>query len=211
VSFQFDLLAGIGFLGQGLFASRIILQWIASEKAGRSIVPRGYWSVSLVAAGLVLAYAVGRHNIVYALSVLPGALVAWRNMRLRRGRRRRELLPWAVALLALIAWAAYRQLLDEKYVGPPVWAAVGITGSILWSLRNLLQWWISERLGQSTLPVSFWVLSLVGSLLLVLYAITRADLVMIIGYGFGCVPYVRNLRLLLFPPARGDPQALGKA
>lgn len=186
------LLLVVGFVGQALFAGRVIYQWIASERAGHPVVPKGYWALSLVGAAFVLAYSVGVHNLVFVMSVLPGAVIAYMNMRIRGKSSRRELVPWAVALLALVAWTVVAQ----PRVGAPVWAAIGLLGSLLWSLRHIFQWWVSERRGTPTLPLSFWLLSLVGGLFLLAYACSRLDPVMIAGYLFNCLPYLRILVLM---------------
>lgn len=188
------LLLITGFVGQALFAGRVIYQWIASERAGHPVVPRGYWALSLVGAAFVLVYSVGKHNLVFVMSVLPGAVIAYMNMRIRGKSSRRELAPWAVALLALVGWTVWAQ--DKLRVGPPVWAAIGLVGSIMWSLRHFFQWWVSERRGTPTLPLSFWLLSLVGGLFLLAYACSRLDPVMIAGYLFNCLPYARIIVLL---------------
>ena len=73
---------------------------------------------------------------------------------------------------------------------------LAIVGSILWSLRHVFQWWVSERRGTPTLPLSFWLLSLVGGLFLLAYACSRLDPVMIAGYLFNCLPYARIIVLL---------------
>jgi len=185
------LLLATGYIGQALFAGRVVYQWYASERAGRAVVPRGYWGLSLAGSALVLAYGVGKHNLVFVMSVLPGTVIAYLNMRVHRKASRRKLLPWAVALLALVLWAAWQQ----PRVGEPVWAAVGLIGSLLWGLRNVFQWWVSQRRGEPTLPVSFYLLSLVGSFFLLAYALRQRDVVMILGYAFNSVPYVRILLL----------------
>ncbi len=186
------LLLATGFVGQALFAGRVIYQWIASERAGHPVVPRGYWALSLVGAAFVLVYSVGVHNLVFVMSVLPGAVIAYMNMRIRGKSSRRELVPWALALLALVAWTVVAQ----PRVGAPAWAVIGLLGSLMWSLRHVFQWWVSERRGTPTLPLSFWLLSLVGGLLLLAYACSRVDPVMIAGYLFNCLPYLRILVLM---------------
>lgn len=188
------VLLATGFVGQALFAGRVIYQWYASEKAGKPVVPRGYWALSLVGAAFVLVYSVAIHNLVFVMSVLPGAVIAYMNMRIRAKSSRRELVPWAVALMALVAWTVWAQ--DRLRVGPPVWAAIGLVGSVMWSLRHVFQWWVSERRGTPTLPLSFWLLSLVGGLFLLAYACSRLDPVMIAGYLFNCLPYLRILFLI---------------
>jgi lipid-A-disaccharide synthase-like uncharacterized protein len=192
-----SLLLATGYLGQALFAGRVIYQWFASERAGRVVVPRGYWGMSLLGSALVLAYGVGRHNLVFVMSVLPGTVIAYLNLRIRRKARRRKLVPWAVALLAVVVWAAWKQ----PRVGEGVWAAIGLVGSLMWGLRHVSQWWVSQRRGEPTLPLSFYLLSLLGSFFLLAYAIRHVDPVMILGYAFNSVPYIRILLLLRAPTA----------
>lgn len=76
------------------------------------------------------------------------------------------------------------------------WLAVGFGGQALFTSRFLIQWIASERRGESVLPVAFWYLSLVGGLLLLIYAISRVDPVIITGQALGVVVYGRNLVLV---------------
>jgi lipid-A-disaccharide synthase-like uncharacterized protein len=185
-------LDGVGAVGTGLFGVRVVYQWVASERAGRTLIPRGYWGLSLTAAALVLFYAVSLHDAVYVMSVLPGAVIAYLNMRIKGTASRRKLLPWAVAFLGLVGWAAWAQ----PRLGHPVWATIGLIGSAFWGTRHVFQWWVSERRGVPTLPASFYIFSLVGSLFLLAYASAKANPVMIASYAFNFVPYLRLLRLL---------------
>jgi lipid-A-disaccharide synthase-like uncharacterized protein len=78
----------VGFLGQALFFSRFLLQWIASERRGESVVPRGFWYLSLGGAALLLAYAIWRRDPVFILGQSFGFLVYTRNLVLIRNRAR---------------------------------------------------------------------------------------------------------------------------
>lgn len=70
----------IGFLGQGLFFMRFFVQWIASEKKGRSTIPNAFWYFSL-AGGLVLfSYAIWRQDPVFMLGQGMGLLIYSRNL-----------------------------------------------------------------------------------------------------------------------------------
>ncbi len=199
----------VGATGQALFASRILLQWRAAERARRPVVPPRYWEVSIVAGGLVLLYGILERNHVYMLGVLPGCVASARNLALKRPASSRSLLPWALLLLVLSATSV--ALAPRR--GSTLWAAIGLVGALLWSGRVLAQWWTSERAGRSTLPLSFWALSLAGGLTLSAYAVALRDPVMLSGYALGCVPYVRNLVLLrrLPGPARSMPSMLKRA
>lgn len=77
-----------------------------------------------------------------------------------------------------------------------LWLALGFAGQAAFSGRFLVQWLASERAGRSVVPVWFWVLSIVGSALLLAYAVYRRDPVFILGQSFGFLVYIRNLVLI---------------
>ena len=72
----------IGFLGQLLFTSRFLVQWIASERARRSVVPLAFWWFSLAGGATLLAYAVWRRDPVFAVGQASGLLIYIRNLML---------------------------------------------------------------------------------------------------------------------------------
>ena len=74
-----------------------------------------------------------------------------------------------------------------------VWYAVGFLGQAFFFSRFLLQWLASERAGRSVIPLSFWYLSLLGGVTLLVYAIHLGDPVFIIGQSTGAFIYLRNL------------------
>lgn len=76
------------------------------------------------------------------------------------------------------------------------WIAVGFVGQLLFSMRFLLQWLASEKARDSIVPTSFWWFSIGGSLILLMYALHRADPVFILGQSLGCFIYLRNLQLI---------------
>lgn len=80
----------LGFLGQGLFTSRMLVQWWASERAGRSVVPVTFWLLSLVGAGIILAYAIYKRDPVIIVGQSTGLFVYIRNLQLMRRRRQNE-------------------------------------------------------------------------------------------------------------------------
>ena len=84
----------------------------------------------------------------------------------------------------------------------PVWFVLGMAGQAIFFSRFLVQWVASERARKSFIPPVFWWLSLVGSMLLLAYAIHRKDPVFVLGQAFGWVVYARNLMLI---QRNGDP------
>jgi len=77
-----------------------------------------------------------------------------------------------------------------------LWLAVGFVGQLAFTGRFVLQWLYSEYKKRSMIPVGFWYLSIVGSALLLAYAIYREDPVFIVGQSFGFIVYLRNLQLI---------------
>jgi lipid-A-disaccharide synthase-like uncharacterized protein len=75
---------GIGFLGQGLFFGRWVVQWIASEKNAESQVPVSFWYMSLIGGFITLAYAIYRKDPVFIAGQGIGSVVYIRNLMLIR-------------------------------------------------------------------------------------------------------------------------------
>jgi lipid-A-disaccharide synthase-like uncharacterized protein len=77
----------VGFLGQGLFFGRWLVQWIVSERRAESQMPVAFWYLSLVGGLITLAYAIYRRDPVFIAGQSIGALVYIRNLMLihRRG------------------------------------------------------------------------------------------------------------------------------
>ena len=76
------------------------------------------------------------------------------------------------------------------------WVLVGLGGQVLFMMRFVIQWIVSENAKRSTIPVSFWWLSIGGAAILLAYAIYRADPVFILGQSLGFFIYARNLWLI---------------
>ena len=76
----------------------------------------------------------------------------------------------------------------------PVWLLIlGTIGQLVFTLRFVYQWVYSERKKVSSLPIGFWLLSLIGSGLILVYAVFREDPVLLAGHGFGLMMYFRNI------------------
>jgi lipid-A-disaccharide synthase-like uncharacterized protein len=77
-----------GLLGTVTFGSRFLVQWIASERAGQSVVPSVFWYLSIAGSVILLAYAIHLRNPVFILAYLPNALIYLRNLSLIRKEER---------------------------------------------------------------------------------------------------------------------------
>ena len=79
-----------GFAGQAAFAGRMLVQWIASERANASVVPRAFWILSLLGGTTLLIYFVRRGDPVGITGQLLGVLIYIRNLALIARAERRD-------------------------------------------------------------------------------------------------------------------------
>ena len=70
----------IGFLGQAFFFSRFLIQWIASEKEKRSVIPNLFWYLSVFGGTILLGYAIHRRDPVFITGQAVGLFVYFRNL-----------------------------------------------------------------------------------------------------------------------------------
>ena len=70
----------VGFVGQGLFASRFIYQWLYSEKIGKSTIPIGFWYLSILGGLGLLTYAIFRKDPVIIMGQMFGIIIYLRNL-----------------------------------------------------------------------------------------------------------------------------------
>jgi|SRR5262245_10970622 lipid-A-disaccharide synthase-like uncharacterized protein len=70
----------IGYVAQALFAMRFFVQWVASERAGRSVIPTSFWFFSIGGGFLLLGYAIYRKDPVFIVGQAFGVFVYLRNL-----------------------------------------------------------------------------------------------------------------------------------
>lgn len=194
----------IGFSAQVFFSARIIVQWIMSERAHRVLSPSAFWVFSIAGSYLLFIYGWLRSDFAIILGQFVSYFIYLWNLRAKG--------IWATLPLWLKGILLFTPLFVVIMVGAdalgfvtrffcnegvPLWMLLfGSAGQVLFTLRFVVQWLHSRALGESQLPASFWIISLVGSLIIVSYGIMRQDLVLIVGQSFGLVAYVRNLCII---------------
>jgi len=80
----------IGFIGQALFSMRFLVQWISSERRGRSYVPFEFWLFSVAGGLTLLSYAIYRADPVFIVGQLTGLFIYARNLQLITRERRSQ-------------------------------------------------------------------------------------------------------------------------
>ena len=88
---QFDAWIVLGFFAQGCFTMRFLVQWIASERARRSVVPVAFWFFSLFGGALLFVYAIHRQDPVFIAGQGMGLFIYIRNIWLIASERKAAL------------------------------------------------------------------------------------------------------------------------
>lgn len=198
------LIYTIGFVAQILFSSRLIIQWLSSEKEKKVITPTLFWTLSLIASFLLFIYGYLRNDFAIMLGQALTYFIYIRNLQLQNQWQKfhwiTRFLLYSVPTL-IVVYYFNNNVIDKdllfKNEDIPNWLLwLGIISQVIFTLRFVYQWLYSEHKKTSTLPLGFWLLSLVGSSLILTYAIFRKDPVLFIGHLLGSIIYIRNLILL---------------
>lgn len=193
----------IGFLSQLLFFARNIAQWFKSEHEGEVISPLIFWQISLLASVLMLVYGILRNDFAIVLGQFIVYFIYIRNIQLKGAWKPMNIIVRALIVVVPVAVVAFlvfsgknnlNSILNNNEVGSflMIW---GSAAQIIFTFRFIYQWIYSESKQDSVLPLGFWVISTVGSLMILSYAILRKDPVLIFAHSIGFVIYVRNIFL----------------
>ncbi len=191
----------IGFLAQVFFAARTILQWILSEKAKRVLSPSIYWILSILGSYLFFVYGWLRDDFAIILGQFISYYIYLWNLD-EKGLFRKlhvsvRILLIATPVMAVALAINDAQLFIQNFLQNdkiPLWLVIfGSLGQIIFTLRFVYQWFYSMKRKESLLPSGFWIISLIGSSVIVAYGIMRLDPVLILGQSFGFVAYLRNI------------------
>ena len=193
----------LGFLAQILFSARLLVQWIKSEKVKQVLTPEIFWELSLAASLLMFLYGWLRDDFAIMLGQSITYFIYIRNMQLQNRWRR---LPYLVRLFLMLfpvisIYYGFNngeidtlRLFENEAI--PFWLLFwGSVAQVVFTFRFIYQWIYSEKKKDSHLPFGFWLLSLIGSAMILVYAIIRLDPVLFFGQLFGFIIYSRNIIL----------------
>ena len=198
------IIYSIGFLAQILFSGRLIYQWLASEKSKKVLTPSLFWKLSLFASFLLFVYGWLRDDFAIMLGQMLTYFIYIRNLQLQGEWQKapkllRIFLLFFPILIIVYGYNNNVYDIDDLFKNEdiPIWLLIlGIIAQILFTFRFIYQWLYSEKRKESSLPAGFWLLSLVGALLILSYAILRKDPVLLVGHSLGTIIYARNLFIL---------------
>ena len=195
---------GIGFSAQVFFTARVLVQWYLSEKNRKVESPALFWIFSIIGSLILLFYGWLRRD----LAILTGEFISfyiylW-NLRAKGlFDRSSKLFPLLLSLIPLAALALMLKdfpsfstdfFRSSDLSGPLL--VFGIAGQLVFKSRFIVQWFYSVRHGESSLPMVFWIISVAGSVLIIVYGLIRHDWVLVAGQ-IGIVASVRNIMIAL--------------
>ena len=198
------IVIGIGAIAQILFSSRLLLQWILSEKHRKVLTPVLFWEFSLLASFLLFVYGYLRDDFAIMLGQTVTYYIYIRNMQFQH---QWEKLPKAFRVfiyvfpLLILAYGYNNGIYDRKNLFEnediaPWLFVLGIISQLLFTFRFIYQWIYYEKRKESHLPLGFWVISLSGSFLILVYAAFRRDPVLLAGQLTGFIVYFRNIVII---------------
>ena len=191
----------VGFLAQLFFSGRTLLQWIKSEKAKSVISPSSYWILSVMGAYLLCLYGWFRNDFAIIFGQLISYYIYLWNLDSKgiwhRISKFFKIILIATPLVAIAGVAGNAEEFVSTFFHNeeiPLWLLLfGSAGQVIFTLRFVYQWIYSFRRKESSLPSGFWIISLIGSGVIIAYGIYRHDPVLLLGQSFGFVAYARNL------------------
>jgi lipid-A-disaccharide synthase-like uncharacterized protein len=80
----------LGLIGNAIFSTRFLIQWIASERKGESVIPPSFWYWSIAGSVMLCLYFMAKRDPVGILATLPNSFIYVRNLQLNRKRRLAE-------------------------------------------------------------------------------------------------------------------------
>jgi len=194
----------IGFIAQILFSSRLVLQWLLSEKHKKILTPVLFWELSLLASFLLFLYGYLRDDFAIMLGQVITYYIYIRNIQLQHQWEKfpRLMRIFIYAFPLIILFYGYNNgIYDREKLfhneNIPVWLFwLGVFSQMLFTFRFVYQWIYSEKRKESHLPLGFWLISLSGSFLILVYAVFRKDPVLFAGQLTGFIVYLRSIMII---------------
>lgn len=193
----------LGFAAQGLFSARMLIQWVMSEKAKKVVSPAIYWQLSLLASILFSIYGWLRGDFVIIFGqIFSYYIYIWNLNSKNRWNEIYAVLRYVIIFIPIVAlgYVLYDHVdtIDRLFDHISLWLLLfGSAGQIIFTFRFIYQWWYSRARGESVLPLNFWLLSIIGSVITIAYAVFRKDPVLMLGQSVGFITYSRNVWLII--------------
>ena len=191
----------VGLLSQLCYGMRQLVQWVMTERLKRVVSPTGYWAFSLAGCCFMLTYGWLREDIVILVGQMLSFYVYVLNLDYKGAWR---LIPrpirivlYCVPVIALIATAMNAPHLVDRFIHNPdipLWLMIyGTCAQLIFLSRYAYQVVYSVKRHESCLPPVFWLISIIGASLTLVYGIIRLDPILMLGQSISILIFSRNL------------------
>jgi lipid-A-disaccharide synthase-like uncharacterized protein len=190
----------LGFFSQGLFGLRLLIQLWHTEKHKTTQAPLLYWYTSLWAALLYLLYGVIRQDVVIIIGQVITYFIYIRNIQLQ-GRWNSvpillRLFYVIMPVIMLVVFAFSMTNISMISLSSAIFW-IGFVGQLMMNMRFVIQWIYAERMNTAVFSIFFWYVSIVGSMLLIIYGCWHPlhgfDPVIILSQLLAMLVYVRSV------------------
>lgn len=197
------LIFALGLISQILFFLRTFAQWILSERARKVISPAVYWILSIVASYLFFIYGWLRNDFAIMLGQSITYYIYIWNLRkngfwLKFPMAARLFLIYTPVIFVIFVISEGNFFINKFFENQsiPIWLIVfGSMGQIIFTFRFVYQLIYSIKKNESLLPLGFWLISLTGSIIILIYGVFRLDPILILGQSLSMIAYVRNVMI----------------
>lgn len=190
----------IGLLAQFFYTARILIQWLKSERTRHVESPTLFWLCSVIGSMLLFTYGWLRNDfsVIFGES-LSFYIYLWNLKAKGFYHLVPHFVPYLLAMVPLVVIGLvvrdFRQFelsfLTNDDV--PMWLLLwGSMGQFIYKMRFVYQWYYSVRRRESMLPATFWWMAVIGSAIIISYAIIRHDWILLLGQ-LGIVASIRNI------------------
>lgn len=196
----------IGLSAQVFYTGRVLVQWYLSEKHHRVESPAIFWIFSIIGSMILFFYGWLRNDfsIIFG-EFLSYYIYMWNINAKGIYKKTPRIVPIIQALIPMIVLCAlmhdiprFAQNFLKSEDVPLKLLMFGTAGQFIYKMRFVYQWIYSYRHKESLLPLTFWIIAVIGSAMIITYAIIRHDWVLLIGQ-FGIIASLRNIMIALKP------------
>lgn len=190
----------IGLSAQFFYTARALVQWIKSERSKQIESPALFWIFSLLGSAFFFFYGFLRDDFSIIFGELLSYYIYMWNLKAKGILRRTpDLVTLLFSLVPVVIIALMLKDIDNftttffKNKHLPMYVIIwGSIGQFIYKMRFVYQWYYSYMRKESLLPVTFWWIALIGSLMIIVYGIYRLDWILMIGQ-IGIIATIRNI------------------
>lgn len=201
----------VGLAAQVFYTGRLLIQWYLSEKHKTVVSPGSFWVFSLIGSALMFLYGYLRQDFAIIIGELFTYYIYMWNIQ-EKGLFAKthkampfllSMIPIAVVIALLFDLPNFSENFLRNEAVPPALLAFGTAGQIVFKSRFIYQWFYSVKHKESLLPLPFWIIAVIGSLMIIIYGAIRHDWVLILGQ-VGIIASIRNIMIALKYDRKGN-------